>query len=335
MKINTGLMKAMVLVEPKKPLQLMELPIPDPKEGQVLIKVEACGVCRTDLHIFDGELTHPHLPLVLGHQVVGTIAKLGPNCSHFSLGDLVGVPWLAKACGHCAYCQAGTENLCEDGLYMGYQLNGGFAEYCTAYEDYIFAIPATYSSIHAAPLLCAGLIGYRTLRLAGDAKQLGFYGFGAAAHILIQVARYQGKEVYAFTRENDTETQRFAKSLGAVWVGSSNDKPPVLLDAALLFAPAGELVPIALQAVKKGGSVVCAGIYMSDIPTFAYSLLYGERIVRSVTNLTREDGRQFFDIVNKAKIETVVTAYPLEQANAALHDLKTGRLTGSAVLQIM
>lgn len=312
----------------------MELPIPDPEAGQVLIKVDACGVCRTDIHVYDGDLTHPKLPLILGHQIVGTIVKKGEGCTHFSVGDRVGAPWLAKSCGHCPYCRTGHENLCDDGLYMGYQLNGGFAEYCTAYEDYIFPIPDNYSSLHAAPLLCAGLIGYRTLRLAGEGKRLGFYGFGAAAHILIQAACYQGREVYAFTREGDVQGQAFAKSLGAIWAGSSNESPPVPLDAALIFAPAGELVPIALKAVKKGGSVVCAGIYMSDIPSFPYSLLYGERNLQSVTNLTREDGRQFFNLVEKAKIETMVHPYPLEKANEAIQDLKAGKLTGSAVLQI-
>lgn len=327
-------MRAMVLVEPKKPLQLMDLPIPEPLKGQVLIKVEACGVCRTDLHVFDGELVHPKLPLILGHQIVGTIFKLGEGCTHFSLGEHVGVPWLAKSCGHCSYCQTGDENLCDSGLYMGYQLNGGFAEFCTAYEDYIFPIPHHYSSLHAAPLLCAGLIGFRTLRLAGNGKRLGFYGFGGAAHILVQVACYQGREVYAFTKEGNAKGQALARKLGAVWAGSSDEMPPVPLDAALIFAPAGELVPTALQAVKKGGSVVCAEIHMSDIPSFPYSLLYGERILRSVTNLTREDGRQFFEIINKAKIETIVNAYPLEKANEALSDLKKGKLDGSAVLQL-
>ena len=327
-------MRAMVLVKAKTPLQWLEVPIPEPGPGQVLIEVEACGVCRTDLHVYDGELTHPHLPLILGHQIVGTIVKLGENCHRFSVGERVGVPWLGKSCGHCPYCQAGNENLCDEGVYMGYQLNGGFAEYCTAYEEYIFPIPAHYSSLHAAPLLCAGLIGYRTLRLAGAGKRLGFYGFGAAAHILIQVAVYQKREVYAFTREGDAKGQAFAKSLGAVWAGSSLESPPVPLDATLIFAPAGELVPVALKAVKKGGSVVCAGIYMSDIPSFPYSLLYGERMIRSVTNLTREDGREFFEIANKAKIETMINVYPLEQANEAMNDLKKGKLTGSAVLQI-
>lgn len=327
-------MRAMVLVEPHQPLQFQQMPTPVPQKGQVLIKVEACGVCRTDLHIYDGELTQPKLPLILGHQVVGTVVQLGEGATHFSIGDRVGVPWLGKSCGHCPYCLHGDENLCDHGLYMGYQLNGGFAEYCTAFEEYIFPIPEHYSSLHAAPLLCAGLIGYRTLRLAGDGKRLGFYGFGAAAHILIQVACYQRREVYAFTRDGDKEGQAFAKSLGAVWAGSANDTPPEPLDAALIFAPAGELVPIALKAVKKGGSVVCAGIYMSDIPSFPYSLLYGERVLRSVTNLTREDGTQFFEIIKKAKIDTKINPYPLDKANEALRDLKEGKLTGSAVLQI-
>ena len=252
-------MRAMVLVEPQKPLQLMEIPIPEPLAGQVLIKVEACGVCRTDLHIYDAELTHPNLPLVLGHQIVGTIVKLGEGCSHFSLGDRVGVPWLGKSCGHCCYCETGNENLCDEGLYMGYKLNGGFAEYCAAYEDYIFPIPKNYSSLHAAPLLCAGLIGYRTLRLTGKGDRLGFYGFGAAAHILIQVACFQGREVYAFTREGDQQGQAFAKSLGAVWAGSTKEKPPVLLDAALIFAPAGELFPSLWKPSEKGDRLSVPG----------------------------------------------------------------------------
>lgn len=328
-------MKAMVLAKPKTQLKLKEIPIPEPGEGQVLIKVEACGVCRTDLHIFDGELAHPKLPLILGHQVVGTVVKNGNGCKRFAVGDRIGAPWLAKSCGHCPYCLAGQENLCDHGLYMGYQLNGGFAEYCTAYEEYTFPIPEDYSSLHAAPLLCAGLIGYRTLRIAGEGKRLGFYGFGVAAHILIQVACFQNREVYAFTREGDSEGQKFAMSLGASWAGSSKEMPPEELDAALIFAPVGDLIPKALKAVKKGGSVVCAGIYMTDIPSFPYSLLYGERVLRSVTNLTREDGTQFFEILQKSKIETVVNSYPLEKANEALNDFKRGKLTGSAVLTIL
>lgn len=300
----------------------------------MLLKVETCGVCRTDLHVFDGELPHPKLPLILGHQVVGTVLKNGNGSNRFSVGDRVGAPWLAKSCSHCPYCLAGQENLCDHGLYMGYQINGGFAEYCTAYEDYIFPIPKDYSSLHAAPLLCAGLIGYRTLRIAGEGKRLGFYGFGVAAHILIQIACFQNREVFAFTREGDTEGQKFAKSLGASWAGSSKEMPPTELDAALIFAPVGDLIPRALKAVKKGGSVVCAGIYMTDIPSFPYSLLYGERVLRSVTNLTREDGIQFFEILQNAKIETVINPYPLEKANEALNDFKEGKLTGSAVLSI-
>lgn len=327
-------MRAMVLIQPKKPLQMMDLPIPKPEKGQVLIRIEACGICRTDLHIFDGELSHPKLPLVLGHQIVGTIAALGPECHHSVLGQRVGVPWLGQSCGKCSYCQTDQENLCDHALYTGYQINGGFAEYCVADEKYIFPIPITYSSTHAAPLLCAGLIGYRSLRLAGNGKRLGFYGFGAAAHLLIQIACYQEREVWAFTRPNDIQAQNFAKRLGAVWAGNSNQKAPVELDAALIFAPSGELVPLALQSIKKGGSVVCAGIYMSDIPSFPYAWLYGERVLRSVTNLTREDGKQFFDLLKKVHVETIIHTYPLEKANDALMDLKNGKLEGSAVLTI-
>lgn len=328
------IMRAMVLMEPRVPLQMMNLPIPKPEKDQVLIRIEACGVCRTDLHIYDGELSHPKLPLILGHQIVGIMTEQGAECHRFPIGQRVGIPWLGKSCGQCSYCQAGQENLCDHGLYTGYQLNGGFAEYCVAYEKYIFPIPATYSPAHAAPLLCAGLIGYRSLRLAGDGKTLGFYGFGAAAHILIQIARHRGQDVWAFTRPGDTQAQEFAKSLGAVWAGDSNQKSPVELDAAIIFAPSGELVPLALQAVRKGGSVVCAGIHMSDIPSFPYAWLYGERILRSVTNLTREDGQQFFEILQKAQIETMINLYPLEKANEAIVDLKQGKLTGSAVLSI-
>ncbi len=320
----------MVLVGPSKPLQIMDLPVPKPDVGQVLIHVEACGVCRTDLHIYDGELPHPKLPLIMGHQVVG---KVVADTGRFKAGDRVGVPWLAKSCGHCPYCVAHSENLCDNGLYMGYQLNGGYAEYCVACEDYIFSIPENYSPLHAAPLLCAGLIGYRSLRLCGTATRYGFYGFGASAHILAQVVRYLGGEVYAFTRDGDTETQNFAKSLGAVWAGGSSDAPPKELDAAIIFAPAGELVPVALKAVKKGGSVVSAGIHMSEIPAFSYDLLYGERILRSVTNLTREDGQEFFALAQKVKLDTTINVYPLEQANQALHDLKFGKLVGSFVLR--
>lgn len=328
-------MRAMVLVKPNTPLQLMELPIPRPLASQVLIRVAACGVCRTDLHVRDGELHHPALPLVLGHQIVGTVVEHGSGAHRFATGQRVGVPWLGKCCEHCQYCQEGKENLCENAFYTGYTLNGGFAEYCVADENYIFPIPESYSSVHAAPLLCAGLIGYRSLRFAGsNAKRLGFYGFGAAAHVLIQIARFQGREVYAFTRSGDSRTQAFAASLGAVWCGSVDEIPPEPLDAALIFAPAGELVPMALQAVKKGGSVICAGIYMTDIPSFPYSWLYGERHLQSVTNLTREDGQEFFELLQKVHLDTVVNPYPLEKANEALTDLKSGKLSGSAVLEI-
>lgn len=327
-------MRAMVLQQPKMPLQSMDIPIPQPQPDQVLIRVTACGVCRTDLHIYEGELSHPKLPLILGHQIVGTIVQQGSDCHRFANGQRVGVPWLGKSCEHCEYCQRNQENLCDHASYTGYQLNGGFAEYCVAYEDYLFPIPDAYSSVHAAPLLCAGLIGYRTLRLAGKCQRLGFYGFGAAAHILIQIARHQGQEVWAFTRAGDSQAQDFAKQLGAVWAGDTDQRPEKLLDAALIFAPAGELVPLALQAVKKGGSVVCAGIYMTDIPSFPYSYLYGERILRSVTNLTREDGELFFALLQHMQIETIVNSYPLEKANEALMDLKQGKLSGSAVLNI-
>lgn len=327
-------MRAMVLVQPQAPLQSMDVPIPEPQAHQVLIRVEACGVCRTDLHIYDGELPHPKLPLILGHQIVGIIAQQGIKCHRFTLGQRVGVPWLGKSCGSCTYCTAGEENLCDHALYTGYQLNGGFAEYCVADENFIFSIPSSYSPEHAAPLLCAGLIGYRSLRLAGEGKRLGFYGFGSAAHLLIQIALFQKREVYAFTRPGDTQAQDFAKNLGAVWTGDSNQKPPVELDAALIFAPLGELIPLALQAIRKGGSVVCAGIHMTDIPSFPYAWLYGERILRSVTNLTREDGRQLFELLEQTHIEAVIHSYPLEKANEALMDLKKGKLTGSAILTI-
>ncbi|WP_068471420.1 zinc-dependent alcohol dehydrogenase family protein [Candidatus Protochlamydia phocaeensis] len=327
-------MRAMILHQSKEALRLENVPIPEPVDKEVLIRVEACGVCRTDLHVWEGELAHPHLPLILGHQVVGTIVKQGAQARRFENGVRVGAPWLARSCQHCPYCLAGQENLCDHALYRGYQLNGGFAEYCLADEDYVFPIPEHYSSLHAAPLLCAGLIGYRSLRLAGEARKLGFYGFGAAAHLLLQVARHQGKEVYAFTRKGDEKAQAFARQLGAVWAGASEQPPPEPLDAALIFASAGYLVPLALQAVRKGGSVVCAGIYMSDIPSFPYSLLYGERVLRSVTNLTRQDGEEFFTLLFEKPIETTITVYDLEQANQALADLREGRLVGSAVLAI-
>ncbi len=324
-------MQAMVLDAPHTPLKLKTIPIPTPKPGELLLKVLACGVCRTDLHIVDGELTHPKLPLILGHQIVGTVVNQGGK---FQPGERVGVPWLGKTCGCCRFCRSDRENLCENGTFTGYQINGGFAEYCTADEAYCFALPKNYSDIQIAPLLCGGLIGFRALRMAGDARRIGFYGFGSAAHILLQIAKYQGKEVFAFTRKGDAEAQKLAIDLGAVWAGASEDTPPALLDSAIIFAPVGALVPQALKCLDKGGSAICAGIHMSDIPAFPYELIYDERILRSVANLTREDGLEFFKVAAKVKIDTKVTVYPLAQANQALDDLRSGKFTGSAVIAL-
>lgn len=321
-------MQAMVLESPKTPLKLMTLEIPVPKKGELLLKVRACAVCRTDLHIYDHELTEPKLPLILGHQIVATVMNQGKV---FNPGDRVGVPWLGKTCGCCRFCTSSRENLCEEAQFTGYQINGGFAEYCTADENFCFALPREYSDIHVAPLLCGGLIGFRALRMA-EGKRIGFYGFGSAAHILTQIAGHQGKEVYAFTREGDSEAQGLARSLGAVWAGSSETAPPALLDAAIIFAPVGKLVPMALKCLDKGGSVICAGIHMSDIPSFPYDLIYGERIIRSVANLTREDGLEFFKVATKCKIDMKVTVYKLVDANQALDDLRRGRFVGSAVV---
>ncbi|MEW6411960.1 MAG: zinc-dependent alcohol dehydrogenase family protein [Candidatus Zixiibacteriota bacterium] len=327
-------MRAMILDKPGRPLRLTQVSDPKPSRGQVLIQVSACGVCRTDLHVVDGDLTEPNLPIIPGHQIVGRIVDAGFSQSGFKKGDRVGVPWLGGSCGHCDYCLSEHENLCDESKYTGYQINGGFADLCVADERFCFPIPEDYPDLQAAPLLCAGLIGYRSLRMAGDGLRLGFYGFGAAAHILIQVARFQGREVYAFTREGDMESQQFAKNLGANWAGNSNDNPPVLLDAAIIFAPVGELVPAALRAVRKGGVVVCAGIHMSDIPSFPYSILWGERIVRSVANLTRRDGEEFLALAPKVPVKTEVHPYPLERANEALEDLRAGRFNGAAVIVV-
>lgn len=326
-------MRAMVLQQKKHPLILEELPVPVPKKGQVLIKVNACGICRTDLHVVDGELEHPKLPLIPGHQIVGIIEKKGHGTSLVE-GTRVGVPWLGGSCGHCEYCLVGGENLCDNAVYTGYQVNGGFAEYCVANEKFCFPLPESYPDLQAAPLLCAGLIGYRALRMAGAGTNLGFYGFGAAAHILTQVACYQHRNVYAFTRKNDSKTQDFAKSLGAVWAGDSDQKPPEPLDAAIIFAPEGPLVPTALRAVRKGGIVICAGIHMSDIPSFPYSILWEERSIKSVANLTRRDGDEFLALAPKIPVKTSVTVYPLEKANEALDDLRHGRFSGAAVIQV-
>ena len=322
-------MRAMVLIEPRRPLELRELPDPDPQPGQVLLRVRACGVCRTDLHVADGELTEPKLPLVLGHEIVGIVEKGG---SRFARGTRVGVPWLGWTCGVCEYCRAGRENLCDRARFTGYQIDGGYSELTVAYERYCFPLPDRYSDAEAAPLLCAGLIGARSLRMAGDARRLGLYGFGAAAHLVAQVARAEGREVYAFTSPGDVEAQRFALSLGAVWAGSSLEMPPAELDAAILFAPVGALVPQALRAVRKAGVVVCGGIHMSDVPSFPYRLLWGERVVRSVANLTRRDAEEFLAIAGRLPLRTRVAAHPLTAANDVLASLRAGGVVGAAAL---
>jgi propanol-preferring alcohol dehydrogenase len=327
-------MRAMVLDSPGKPLRLAELPDPSPGPGEILIRVNACGVCRTDLHVVDGELPDPKLPLVPGHQIVGVVEKTGEGVHSFSVGDRVGVPWLGGSCGNCRYCNAGQENLCEKARYTGYQIDGGFAELAVANERFCFPIPEGYPDLQAAPLFCAGLIGFRALRMTGNAETLGFYGFGSSAHILIQVARYQRREVYAFTRPGDAAAQEFARKLGAKWAGGSDESPPEPLDAAIIFAPVGSLVPTALKAVRRGGVVVCAGIYMSDIPSFPYSILWEERVLRSVANLTRRDGVEFLALAPKVPVKTEVHPYPLEKANEALDDLREGRFTGAAVIVV-
>jgi len=330
-----NLMRAMLLVEQRKPLKLAEVPVPQPGTGQVLIKVHTCGVCRTDLHVLDGDLTEPKLPLILGHQIVGAVIRLGEGVERFTPGQRIGVPWLGYTDGTCRYCQRGQENLCEHPKFTGYTLDGGFAEYAVADQRYCFPLPQAYNDIEAAPLLCAGLIGYRTYRLAGEYKdRLGIYGFGAAGHIIAQVAAYQGKKVYAFTRPGDRATQEFARKLGAYWAGGSDEMPPDQLDAALVLAPVGPLMVAALKAVTPGGVVVSGGIHMSDIPSFPYHLLWEEREIRSVANLTRQDGEEFLEIAPKVPVKTQVTPYKLEQANQALDDLRSGKLEGAAVLTI-
>lgn len=327
-------MKAMVLEQVKAPLVLKDVPKPIPKDDEVLIKVNACGVCRTDLHLVDGELESFPLPLIPGHQAVGTIVEIGKGVRNVKVGDRVGVPWLGGTCQECEYCLSGKENLCDRIIFTGASRNGGYAEYMTAKEAYLLPIPERYSDIEAAPLLCAGLIGYRTLRKCGDAQNLGFYGFGSAAHLLIQAAKAEGKNVYVFTRPNDILGQNFARSLGAVWAGGSDVMPPVALDAALIFAPVGALYPLALKAVKKGGLVISAGIHMSDIPSFPYELLWGEREMASVANLTREDGKAFMKLAEEHPILAKTTVFPLEEANQALDAIRNGSLEGSAVLKI-
>ena len=321
-----------MLEQPGQPLSLQELPVPEPERGQLLLKVAACGICRTDLHVLDGELTEPSLPLVPGHQIVGTVAAIGEGVTGIRQGQRLGVPWLGGSCGECWYCAHEKENLCDHARYTGYQINGGFAEYAVADSAYCFPLPDGYSDLQAAPLLCAGLIGYRAYRNLADCQHIGLYGFGAAAHILIQVARHRGQDVYAFTRPGDEEAQQFARQLGACWAGQSGDAPPRELDGAILFAPAGELVPEALGRVRKGGRVICAGIHMSDIPGFPYEILWGEREIRSVANLTRRDGEEFLPLAAQIPVETTVHSYPLQQANEALEDLRHGRFNGAAVL---
>jgi propanol-preferring alcohol dehydrogenase len=322
----------MVLPRPGAALTLQNLPKPTPGPGQLLIKVTACGICRTDLHVLDGELTEPTLPLIPGHQIVGTVEAISTGTSGFSVGQRVGVPWLGGSCGDCWYCRHDSENLCDEARYTGYQINGGFAEYTVADAAYCFELPRRYDDLQAAPLLCAGLIGYRAYRLLESAERVGLYGFGAAAHILAQVARHRDQKVYAFTRGDDHTAQEFARELGAVWAGDSRQQPPEALDGAIIFAPEGALVPLALAAVRKGGSVVCAGIHMSDIPAFSYDLLWGERQLCSVANLTRRDGLEFLPLAAEIPVKTTVHPYPLEQANEALEDLRQGRFNGAAVL---
>jgi propanol-preferring alcohol dehydrogenase len=327
-------MKAMVLERPGEPLREVELPAPAPGPGQVLLRVRACGVCRTDLHVVEGELPGLGRPVVPGHQIVGLVEVAGPGVERLPRGERVGVPWLGWTCGTCRFCSSGRENLCPDARFTGYDLDGGFAECAVADARYCFPIPEGYPDIQAAPLLCAVLIGYRSLVMAGDAPRLGLYGFGAAAHIVIQLARHQGRRVFAFTREGDREAREFALSLGAQWAGASTEPPPEPLDAAILFAPAGELVPAALRAVDRGGTVVCAGIHMSDIPSFPYRDLWEERVVRSVANLTRKDGEEFLALAPTIPVRTEVESFPLARANEALSRLRSGRVRGAVALVV-
>jgi propanol-preferring alcohol dehydrogenase len=327
-------MRAMVLERPGGGLRLVESPRPSPGPGEVLLAIRACGVCRTDLHLVDGELPDPRLPVIPGHEIVGTIVDCGDGVSRSRIGERSGIAWLGSACGHCGYCVSGRENLCGEARFTGYQRDGGYAEFALADARYCFALPRRYSDVEAAPLLCAGLIGYRAYRLAGDAAKLGIYGFGAAAHLVAQVAVAQGRKLFAFTRPGDSDGQAFARKLGAAWAGGSDEAPPEPLDAALIFAPVGALVPAALAAVVRGGTVVCAGIHMSDIPAFPYRLLWGERNLRSVANLTRRDATEFLALAETMPLAVHSRAYPLAEANAALEDVRAGRVSGAAVLTI-
>lgn len=325
-------MRAMQLAAPRTALKSVDVPQPRPGRGQLLIRIRACGVCRTDLHVVDGELAQGKLPVIPGHEIVGTVAELGLGAKRFPVGSRVGVPWLGSTCGRCPYCASGHENLCDEARFTGYHLDGGYAEYTVADERFCFAIPGEYDDAAAAPLLCAGLIGYRSLVMAGDARRLGIYGFGAAAHIVAQVARHQGRRLFAFSRPGDIAAQRFARELGAEWAGDSSATPPEALDAAILFAPVGALIPAALRVTAKGGTVVCAGIHMSEIPAFPYDILWGERVVRSVANLTRRDGEEFLALAPRVPVRTTTEVMKLDQANEALARLREGRITGAAVL---
>jgi propanol-preferring alcohol dehydrogenase len=327
-------MRAMLLEASGEPLRAAEVAVPEPGAGQVLLRVHCCAVCRTDLHVVDGELPDPKLPLIPGHQIVGTVERSGEQAGGFTAGDRVGVPWLGWTDGECRYCLAGRENLCENARFTGYQIDGGYAEYAVADARFCFPIPEDFPDLQAAPLLCAGLIGHRSLRFAGDAQKLGLYGFGASAHIVAQVAVHEGRRIFAFTSQGDEEAQGFARELGAEWAGSSQEAPPEELDAAIIFAPVGALVPAALRAVARGGTVICAGIHMSDIPSFPYEILWGERSVRSVANLTRQDGLEFLSLVPEIPVRTEVVPFPLDEANEALGTLRSGRIRGAAVLVV-
>ncbi len=324
--------RAMVLTAPGAPLTMIERDVPVPGAYEVRVRVDACGVCRTDLHIVDGELAHPHLPLVPGHEIVGHVEALGPGVDGLAVGDRVGIPWLGSTCGVCPYCREHRENLCDTPQFTGYSRDGGYADHVVARVDYCFRLPAGFDALHAAPLLCAGLIGYRALAMAGDARRIAIYGFGAAAHLIAQVAVWQKRTVYAFTKPGDRDGQEFARSLGCAWAGGSDETPPADVDAALIFAPVGALVPLALRHARKGGVVVCAGIHMSDIPAFAYDILWGERVVRSVANLTSRDGEEFLALAAQVPVSTTVEVFPLREANAALDALRSGRVHGAAVL---
>ena len=327
-------MRAMILDRPGLPLRMADIPVPQPAQGQILVAVEACGVCRTDLHLVDGELENPSLPVIPGHEIVGRVAAVGENVAGFTTGQRVGVPWLGWTCGECQFCLGGRENLCNEARFTGCQIHGGYAEYTVAAARYWFPLPNAGDAAPLAPLLCAGLIGYRALRLAGESQRVGIFGFGAAAHIVAQVLKFQGREFYAFTRPDDLASQAFARSLGAAWAGGTDEAPPTPLDAALIFAPAGALVPAALRQIRKGGCVVCAGIHMSDIPAFPYEILWGERSIRSVANLTRRDGLDFLDLAARIPIRTEIHRFPLASANEALGQLRRGEFQGAAVLVI-